>query len=263
MTALLSVAVDQCPADLEGPEARLSWLRSILADMQGNTPDLLVLPELFQCGYNIGERIASAAEPANGAFAEAVASLVRKHAMAILYGYAEREGEHLYNAAQCIDKQGNVLGKHRKLLLPPGFEGDQFTQGDDCELFELAGFKIATLICYDVEFPENLRHVVSQGADIVVVPTALGAQWGIVADKVVPTRAFENGVFLCYANYCGYENGLAYYGGSCIVSPHGEVLAKAGHNTELISAQLMLDEVQQARKRLPYQDDRTRLPWGY
>jgi len=58
---------------------------------------------------------------------------------------------------------------------------------------------IATLICYDAEFPENFRQMTTNGADLVVVPTALGAQWGIVSEKVMPTRAFENSAYVIYA----------------------------------------------------------------
>lgn len=58
-----------------------------------------------------------------------------------------------------------------------------------------------------------------QGAQLVLVPTALGAQWGHVADAVMPARAFENGVALAYANSAGTENGLEFLGVSVIVLP--------------------------------------------
>ena len=259
--AELSIAIGQCPADLSGPQERLSWLRSALNDLLTETPDLLVLPELFQSGYNIGARVKQLAEPVDGPFFHAIAELARQWDIAILYGFAERDGEQLYNAAQCVDRSGRRIGHHRKLILPPGYEGDHFTPGRRCSSFELAGFKLAILVCYDVEFPENLRQVVSLGADVVIVPTALGAQWGVVAHQLVPTRAFENGSYLCYANYSGNERGMDFLGASCIVSPSGQTLARAGDQAQLISAKLELDQVTSARERLPYQQDRLQLPW--
>ncbi|MBR9842173.1 MAG: carbon-nitrogen hydrolase family protein [Rhodobacteraceae bacterium] len=261
MSEGLHVAVAQCPADLMGGQARLEWLDKVLADHEGAMPDLVILPELFQCGYNIGDRISELAEGKAGVFSASVAALARAYGAAILYGYAERQGIRIFNAAQCIDKRGAVVGHHRKLVLPPGFEGDHFTPGRECQLFRFGEITIAILVCYDVEFPESLRHVALQGAELVIVPTALGAQWGVVSERLVPTRAFENGVFLCYANYCGTESGLNYYGGSCIVAPDGSDLARAGRGPALLDAHLNKAAVKEAQDRLPYLRDRLALPW--
>lgn len=260
MQTTLKVAVMQSPAELVGPQERLDWLTNAL---EGKADwDLVILPELFQCGYYIADNVITSAEPSNGPFAQAVASLAKTHNTAILYGYSEQEGDDIFNSAQCIDNTGNIAGHHRKLLLPPGFEGDHFISGHTSELFEIGGFKIGILICYDVEFPENLRQVASMGAEIIAVPTALGAQWGVVSEKLVPTRAFENGVYVCYANSAGHENGMDYFGGSCIVAPNGTDLARAAEHTEIITATLIKTDVTKAQARPPYLVDRQRLPWS-
>ena len=109
-------------------------------------------------------------------------------------------------------------------------------------MFSIGDFKIAILICYDAEFPETCRQVAAAGADVLIVPTALGQRWGIVSEKMIPTRAFENGIFICYANHCGTENGKTYYGGSCIISPSGEELARANGTETILNARLNLEE---------------------
>lgn len=260
MANTLTVAVGQNPAALDGPQARLAWLADALDRLRGRRPDLLVLPELFLTGYNIGDRVRDRAEAADGPSARAVADLARRHRVAILYGFAEKHGEALFNSATCIGKDGARLSTHRKLLLPPGFEGDHFAPGDRYTLFELGGVRVATLICYDVEFPETVRQVAEAGAELVVAPTALGAQWGVVANQLIPTRAFESGVYLCYANSCGQENGMDYFGGSCIVAPNGDCLARAGAGEELLCAEIDQGAVQAAQSRLPYLVDRKKLP---
>lgn len=257
----LSVAIAQCPGDLDGSDARLDWLESELGRHEGRDIDLVVLPELFQCGYNVGDLVLGRAETSTGPFAAEIANLSSRYGLAILYGFSERRGDQLFNSAQCIDRTGNIIGQHQKLLLPPGFEGDHFAPGRSFTPFQCGGFRVAILICYDAEFPENMRHAALSGADLVIVPTALGAQWGVVAERVIPARAFENGVFLCYANYCGTENGLDYYGGSCIVGPDGNDLARAGKDTEFVCAHLQKSAVEKAQTRLPYLTDRVRLPW--
>lgn len=263
MSASLNAVLLQSPGALDGVTARLSWLETQLNTVARAVPDLVILPELFQCGYNIGAALHDVAEPRNGPFATAVARLAKAYGTAIIYGYAERAGEMIYNSALAIASDGTEIGHHRKLLLPPGFEGNHFAPGDGCRLFDLGAFRVALLICYDVEFPETLRHVALAGADLVVVPTALGAQWGIVAEKLVPTRAFENGVFVAYANHCGEENGLRYYGGSCLVAPDGRDLARAGEHAGAASATIEHAEVARAQARLPYHLDRARLPKAF
>lgn len=257
----LCVAIAQCPGDLEGSNARLDWLDAELARHAGDDLDLVALPELFHCGYNVGDLVLDRAETATGPFAAAIADLAARYDLAILYGFSQRRGDRLFNSAQCIDRSGDIIGQHQKLLLPPGFEGDHFAPGSSFMPFQFGRFRVAILICYDAEFPENMRHAALSGADLVVVPTALGAQWGVVAERVIPARAFENGVFLCYANYCGTENGLEYFGGSCIVGPDGKDLARAGRDAEIVCAHLQKSAVEEARTRLPYLKDRVRLPW--
>lgn len=257
----LKVAVGQSPAERIGPRAHIDWLEQSLNQIRDRKVDLLILPELFLCGYNIGDNVNNWAEEENGPFAQRISELARQFNIAIHYGYAEKQGSQLYNSASCMGKDGRLLGRHRKLLLPPGFEGDHFSPGNGCSLFKLGGFNISTLICYDAEFPENFRQVVAAGADLVLVPTALTAQWGVVSEKVIPSRAFENGVFVCYANHCGHENGMAYYGGSCIISPDGEDLARADASEAFLFATLDPGRVAAARNRLPYHIDRHKLPW--
>ena len=71
------------------------------------------------------------------------------------------------------------------------------------EIFEIGGLKAALLICYDVEFPESVRALALAGAELVIVPTALMQPFDVVAKTIVPARAYENQLFVAYANRCG------------------------------------------------------------
>ncbi len=249
------LAVGQSPADLATPHDRLEWLRQILPGVVARQSDLLVLPELFATGYYIGDQIAARAEPADGPTAKAIAALAKLHGVAIHYGYVEQGGTDVYNAAQCFGPDGARLGGHRKLAIPPGFETDHFTRGQGCALFTYRGLRIATLICYDAEFPETARHVASLGAELILVPTALGDQWEWVSQRMIPTRAYENGVFLAYANSAGTENGMRFLGQSFIAKPDGQELARAGISAGIIYGLIEPERVERAQSRLPYLDD--------
>jgi predicted amidohydrolase len=251
------LAVAQAPAELDGPEARLGWLQGVVPDIAAAGADLVLLPELFACGYHIGDAVEERAEAVDGPTAGAIADLARANGIAVHYGFAERAENRIYNAALCIGPDGAVLGHQRKLAIPPGSERAHFTPGRGCHLFDYRGLRIATLICYDAEFPETVRHVAALGAELVLVPTALGAEWGWVAQTLIPTRAYENGVYLAYANSAGVENSFAFLGQSVVAAPDGVEVARAGAKPEIIHADLDKACVEQAQKRLPYLIDRS------
>jgi len=228
---------------------RLTALAEAIADQQ---LDLVVCPELFMSGYNVGSHLHELAEPADGPFAQSVADLARQTRTAICYGYPERDGKTVYNSALVVSGTGAVLANHRKLAIPPGFEQDFFAPGSQLTGFELGAMKCALVICYDVEFPETVRAACMTGAQVVIIPTALGAQWDQVAHRVVPARAFENGCYALYANHAGSEGDITYAGASCIVGPDGRDVARASNQPQLITATLEASRVAAARQRLPY-----------
>ena len=240
-------------------EERLASLREAVETFQSrsrNQLDLVVCPELFASGYNVGDALLERADTADGATTQRFAQLARELGTAIVYGYPERVGDQIYNAAAFVSASGDLLANHHKQLNSPGsFEEDYFTPGDHRTELEYGGLKIAILICYEVEFPEAVRRAALAGAELVLVPTALVDQWGVVADRVVPARAFENGVWLAYANHAGHENGFDYLGGSKIVAPDGRIEADAGAEPGLITANVDRERVAAAQTRLPYLRD--------
>lgn len=238
-------------------DARLERLEQAIA---GAGLDLAVCPELFMSGYDIGDALPRLAEPADGAFAQAVSGMARRHDTAIAYGFPERDGDALHNSAACFDASGALAALHRKTLLPPGFESDYFTPGEAAPpVFAISGLRCALMICYEAEFPETVRAAAQAGAQLVLAPTALVEQWDIVAHAMMPSRAFENGVWLAYANHAGAENASRYLGASCILTPGGREAARAGAVETLIVADIDADAVRAARARLPYLRDVSRL----
>jgi predicted amidohydrolase len=241
------------------PSERLERLAAALTDPAAKDADLLVCPELFMSGYAVGDAINRFAEPADGPFATAVSNLAKAHRQAILYGYPERDGATLYNSAICFGPQGERLANHRKLVLPPGFEANFFMRGDTLTFFSLGGIRFGLLVCYDAEFPEAVRAVVLGGVEVIIAPTALKDIWASVATRMMPTRAFENGVYLAYVNHAGREGEVTYFGGSCIIGPDGEDVVRAGTGEQVLAAAIDPAAVAAARKRLPYLEDRIQL----
>jgi predicted amidohydrolase len=253
--APLKVAVFQSACADAPVDALIAALQAALADPAARGCDLLACPELFLGGYRAGPRHAAFAETPDGPFAQVVAALARRHGCAISYGYPERGQGLIYNSAVAIGADGALLANRRKCRLPNDYEKQWFATGAGLTLFTYKNWRIALLICYEAEFPELVRAAALAGADLVIVPTALSAEWTIVARAMIPTRAFENGFFLAYANHAGSDHAYPYLGESCIVSPDGRDLARAGASAQVISATLEATAIGRARERIPYLSD--------
>ncbi|MEU0115309.1 carbon-nitrogen hydrolase family protein [Streptomyces bobili] len=218
---------------------------------------LLVAPEMFLTGYAIGDDIAHLAEPADGDSADAVADLAGRHGLAVAYGYPERDGETVYNSAQLISADGVRLANYRKTHLFGCFERDHFTPGDQPVVqAELGGLTIGVMICYDVEFPENVRAHALAGTGLLVVPTAQMHPFQFVAESMIPVRAFENQMYVAYVNRVGQEGEFEFVGLSTLAGPDGVARARAGREEELVFADADPAFVAASREANPYLKDR-------
>ncbi|WP_028695701.1 carbon-nitrogen hydrolase family protein [Pseudomonas cremoricolorata] len=243
------------PLDVAGNLQRLGQQAALAAQCGA---ELLVCPEMFLSGYNIGQAaVQRLAEAADGAAAEALAQLCRTHALAVVYGYPERgEDGALYNSVQLIDAHGQRLANYRKTHLFGELDRAQFSAGSQhCPVVELNGFKLGLLICYDIEFPENARQLALAGAELIVVPTANMTPYDFICQVTVRARAQENQCYLVYANYCGAEDDIHYCGQSSIVGPDGSLLAMAGHSPCQLLADVQRERVLEGRKGFPYLSD--------
>ncbi|MET9291840.1 carbon-nitrogen hydrolase family protein [Streptomyces sp. NPDC003077] len=219
--------------------------------------DVLVSSELFLTGYAIGERLHDLAEPADGPSARAVARIAAEHGIAVLYGYPERAGEHVYNTAQLFGPDGERLAGYRKTHLYGDFEREWFTPGElPVVQAELGGLRIGVMICYDVEFPEEVRAHALAGTDLLLVPTAQLHPYEFVAESVVPVRAFESQLYIAYVNRVGPEGDFTFVGLSCLAGPDGVVRVRAGGAEELVYADADADVLKESRALNPYLADR-------
>lgn len=246
---------DGCFADKQGA---LRLLEAEATAARSDGADVLVLPELFLTGYNLGaERAASLAEPVDGPAVLAAREIARAAGIALCFGFPERVGDSVANAAVLIGADGDIVLRYRKTHLFGAIDRAMFgTTGQAFPVAAYRGVRIGLAICYDVEFPETVRLLALAGAEAVLVPTALMEPYAIVARAVIPARAYESQVYVAYANRCGEEAGLRYVGLSCIAGPDGAVLAMAGEDAERISAAIDPAHLAAVRGRDTLLDDR-------
>ena len=244
------------PADVA---ANLAALQSTAQSAAAAGAALLLCPECWLCGYNIGDATTALAEFRDGPSAQRIAGIARQYGIAIAYGYAELDpgtGQ-IHNSVQVISADGAVLSHYRKTHLFGRDERACYRPGGGFETpFDFDGFKIGLLICYDIEFPECARSLTLRGADILLVPTALTDEYAAVPNFIVPARSVENQIFIAYCNHAGVENGMRFLGGSCLTGTDGKALVAAGTEDALIIGEISRRARDAAALTYPYRADR-------
>lgn len=253
----MKLALWQTPPIHELPTA-LEALDQQARDAAAKGAHVLVTPELFLGGYNIGpERIEALARQADELIGK-VSAIAASHNIAIVCGLADTGKSRPCNTAIAISDKGVELARYQKTHLFGDVDAAQFEQGAHLpEVFTLNGWRVGLAICYDIEFPELARHLATQGAELILIPTANMAEFSTISNRVVPCRAEENGLFVAYANYIGAEAPFTYGGSSCVCGPDGEDVVRAdARESTLLIAELDRGAVQRVRNAQHYLDDR-------
>jgi predicted amidohydrolase len=221
------------------PEETLATVAAWVTGLAALGADLVVLPELILPGYNRPEAHGPLAQPLGGEWCAAMAAIARKAGTGICYGWAERRGDRVFNAASVLDRTGTRVAHYHKIQLFGEMEKTSFAFGTEPPpVFVLNGTRMGLLICYDIEFPEHARALARAGAEAILVPTANPAGYDHVPDLLVRARAGENGTSVVYANYAGRDGGLMFGGRSIIVGPDGQILAQAGTEETMLVVDL-------------------------
>lgn len=254
----LTIAVVQHVSTPDNIDASMARIATYAKQASDAGAQLLLFPEASLTGYNnapaVNQRIAQSAK---GDCTQAIAKICNASNIAIAYGFAEKSGDQIYNSAQLIDAGGQAHLLYRKTHLWGEQDRTLFTQGDDLvPVIDWNGWKIGMLICYDIEFPESVRRLSLEGAELILTPTALMSPWTTVADVIVPARACESQLYIAYANFCGSEHDQHYVGHSCIAGPDGANLAKAADKEIMLLATLKKSSIAQIRSAVPYHRDR-------
>jgi predicted amidohydrolase len=255
----MRIAAFQMQARAGDIEANLAMISAAAVEARARGAELLVAPELATTGYGAGEAIRALAEPADGRQIAALARTARDNAIVIVAGFAERAGATIYNSAALLTPLGEC-SIYRKCHLYGGYERDLFKPGDrPSRVIELGGLRVGVLICYDVEFPEAVRHVALGGGELILAPTAQPEtpDAAFIAEKIVPVRAFENGVAIVYADHSGADQRFAYAGRSCIAMPDGSDAARAPQSgAAILVADYEPARYAECRAANPYLEDR-------
>ena len=226
--------------------------------------DLILLPELWTCGYFTFERYERDSEPADGPTVRAMAAAARERNCHVLTGsFVERGGERLFNTSVLLGPDGAALARYRKMHLF-GYQSREqqlLTPGDEVVVAPTPWGAAGLATCYDLRFPELFRAMADRGARLFLVasawPRARLDAWRLFCRA----RAHENLAFLFACNCAGGTGDQQYAGHSLCVDPYGAIVAEARNGQCLLSAEVAPDVVTAARREFSALEDR-RLPSG-
>ncbi len=224
---------------------------------------LVVLPEKFTV-LGSEEQLVAGAEPLDGPAMRWASALARELGIDLIAGsIAERREGHekLGNTSVHIGPNGAIRAVYRKIhMFDVEVGGVAYSEsttedpGEEIVVSELAGgVPIGLSVCYDLRFPELFRILALRGALVIALPSAFTRTTGEAHwDTLVRARAIENQAFVVAADQTGTHTAeKESYGGSMIVDPWGEVLAKAADEECFVAADLDLDRQREVRHKLP------------
>ena len=225
--------------------------------------ELVALPENFAFMREEGGGPNPAAQPIDGEAIGLLRELARQHGVVIAGGTIPEEipgDDRVHNTSVVIDADGQVAGVYRKIHLfdvdLPGAslqESKGVVAGEERVVAATQAGKLGLSVCYDLRFPELYRELVTQGAEILLVPSAFTVPTGSDHWQVLlRARAIENQAFVVAAAQVGTHNPRRRsYGRSMIIDPWGTVLCTVGDGEGIGWADLDPGRLAEVRQRLP------------
>lgn len=260
---MLRIAVCQLPLDIDAVKGNITLANAAIQDASARGAKLVVLPELTNSGYVFRTlvELEERATTLDGSIIKEWISIAEELDLVLVAGLAIKDKGSLFNCSVIIDSTG-LRGWYKKVHLWND-EVDFFTPGDAEPLVvDTAIGRIATMVCYDVEFPEWVRLVMLSDATILALPT----NWpdtGLPADPTpleavrVQAAASTNKIVIAAADRTRMERGVAWSSASVIADSDGviKVIADRGklNHIQILVADV---EVPTDRKISPRNDVR-------
>jgi len=257
------IGIAQISPRLGDVAANLSIYEQQIARAQEEGIDLLVFPELSLTGYHLRDMVATVALREDAPEVTRLKEL--SQSVPFIAGLVEESADfRFYNTALYLS-DGDIQHVHRKVYLPTyGMFDEQryYARGDRVRAFETPFGRAATLVCEDLWHPSTAYIAALDQALLIICPSSSPLR-GIVDDKEqdenaryweLINRAYAEtfGVFLIYANRVGFEDGVGFWGGSEIIDPFGQCLAKGQYYEEdFVTAEISLDAVRRKRIAAP------------
>ena len=232
---MVKVAVAQAHLNIGDVPANILKTINLIDQISNRGAQVIVLPELANSGYVYTDKQELIKALENTDVLGSWQQKSKQYQNIIIAGFAQVEGEKVYNRSVIIDS-GEILDIYTKVHLWDK-EINIFTPGDRVpKVVDSSIGKISTLICYDLEFPEFVRLPVIANADLIAVPVnwpkgfynrPIKENYPMELIKAMAAAA-SNKVWIAISDRCGEERGIEWLESSCIIDPDGWPVALTG-----------------------------------
>jgi predicted amidohydrolase len=239
-------------------EKNLERTASYVAEAARMGADVICFPELSVTGYTLTNPASIYGQWHPDEIIERIVGLSRDKGLIILVGMVDlSELENPY-IAQIVAGPGGLLGSYRKTHLSPPEKG-LYAAGHEIGIFSYLDVSFGVQLCYESHFPEISTLMALKDAEIIFFPHA--SPRGEPEEKMdswmrhLPSRAFDNGLFVVACNQVGEtEEGLSFPGVALALNPAGRVIeAYCGHREKMILVDLRREVLQEIRNhRMKY-----------
>ncbi|ANC76600.1 hydrolase [Fictibacillus phosphorivorans] len=223
-------------------------------------PDTIVLPELWDTGYDL-TRLDEISDKNGERAKHWLSSLSKELDINIVGGsIAYRDENEVFNTSLTYNRNGEEIATYSKAHLITLMEEEKYiSPGKNNALFMIDSTLSTLAICYDIRFPEWIRAPFLKGAKVLFVP----AEWPIQRQShwraLLIARAIENQCYVVACNRVGSDPKNTFAGQSLIIDPWGDIIAEGSvHDEEIITAEILPELVDEVRVKVPVFNDRRR-----
>lgn len=227
-----------------------------------NNSDIVCLGEMFNTPYRTSLFIKNSEEEVNSYTLQKISEAAKENNVYVFAGsICEKNGDKYYNTSYVFDREGNIIGKHRKLHLYDVDikdklkirESDVLSSGSNITVIDTEFCKIGLAICYDMRFPEIFRMMLEKGANLIIVPAAFNTVTGSSHwNTLIKSRAVDNQVYVAAVSPArNYNENYIIYGHSKVCDPYGKTLGELDEKEGIIYCDIDLEYLNKVREELP------------
>lgn len=238
--------------------ANFAHVAEMVREAADNGARLVVLSEMFSTGFAVGAEWGDAlAEPRGGESSTFIVETARRYGVWLAGSCPESAtvGERPANTLVLASPAGEV---HRYEKIHPfsyGGEDKYIKPGSSTMTVDIEGVATSLFVCYDLRFADKFWEL-AESTDLYIVPAnwpvSRAAHWSVLLEA----RAIENQAYVVGVNRVGTGGSLVYGGGSRIVGPFGEDIARADERETIIYGEVSREHVRAVREKYPFLRDR-------
>ena len=214
--------------------------------------NLVLLPEMFSTGFTMDS--AEVAESMDGETVGWLKAQAERFDKAVCGSIVVSDAGSYFNRFLCALPGGELVCYDKRHLFRMAGEHERYRAGGEKIIFEVGGWRICPMVCYDLRFPVWFRNNLEYDALICVAnwPARRLQAW----NTLLRARAIENQVYVAAVNIIGTDgNGVEYAGGSAVYDPAGEVMAEVFDTQQIVTCVLQPEPLLALREEFPVWQD--------